>query len=77
MWWGGGGSEEDDELTERDDGDTSPPLEILAEDEELVSDMDNLSPRSTDSSPAMKVPGHRAESSRYIKWQTLLIPPPT
>ena len=63
MWWGGGGVEENDEVTERGDGDTSPPLEILAEDDELESDRDNVSFRSTDSSPVI-VPGHRAGSSR-------------
>ena len=62
MWWGGGGVEEDDEVTERGDSDSSPPLEILAEDEELESDRD-ISLSSTDSLPVI-VPGHRAGSSR-------------
>ena len=62
MWWGGGGSEEDDGAIETGDGDNSPPIEILAEDDEIGSGMDNLSPRSTDSSPAMKVPRPRPGS---------------
>ena len=60
MWWGGGGSEEDDGIIEA--GNSSPPLEILAEDEEIESGMNNLSPRSTGSSPAMTVPRPRPES---------------
>ena len=49
MWWGGG---DDEDVKDPGDGDDSPPLEILAEDEEIESS--NLSPRSSASLP-MKV----------------------
>ena len=54
MWWGGG-DEDGKEATEPGDGEDSPPLEILAEDEEMEQGIDNLSPRSSGSSLPMKV----------------------
>lgn len=51
MWWGGGKGDRQDE----NDGDSLPPLEILAEDEDEFSP--DLSPRSTGSSPAVRIPG--------------------
>ena len=50
MWWGGG---DDENGKDPADGEDSPPLEILAEDEEIESA--NLSPRSTGASLPMKV----------------------
>ena len=55
MWWGGGGDGEEGKGIETGDGEDSPPLEILAEDDEIESETDNLSPRSTGSSPPIKV----------------------
>jgi hypothetical protein len=55
MWWGGGGNQDDDRGIETGDGEDSPPLEILAEEEESESSIDNLSPRSIDSSLPINV----------------------
>ena len=51
MWWGGGGNQEAEGGIAASEGDDSPPLEILAEDEELEYSTDDLSPRSTSSLP--------------------------
>ena len=55
MWWGGGGNEEAEVGIAASEGDDSPPLEILAEDEELEYSTDDLSPRSTSSSFPVKM----------------------
>ena len=55
MWWGGGGNEEGEGGIAASEGDDSPPLEILAEDEELEYSTDDLSPRSTSSSLPVKM----------------------
>ena len=52
MWWGGG---DEDGKGATGDGEDSPPLEILAEDEEIEPGNDNLSPRSSGSSLPIKV----------------------
>ena len=55
MWWGGGGDQDDDQGVGTGDGEDSPPLEILAEEEESDSNIENLSPRSIGSSLPMNV----------------------
>ena len=55
MWWGGGGNQDDDRGIGTGDGEDSPPLEILAEEDESESNVDNLSPRIIDSSLPINV----------------------